>query len=103
MLDGATLADRAEPLAQRRLDTAWVVGTQGNIGGEYWQGGISAVLVFDRALSDAEQTAVGRLLADRFAGRWEAELPAPPRSAEQRAWESLLIVLLNTNEFLYVD
>lgn len=103
MLDGATLADRDEPLAPRRLDTAWVVGTQGNIGGEYWQGGISAVLVFDRALSDAEQTAVGRLLADRFAGRWEAELPAPPRSAEQRAWESLLIVLLNTNEFLYVD
>lgn len=102
-LDGQTPASREQRLAARRLDTPWVIGTQGNIDGEYWNGTISAVVVFDRPLETSEADRVAQKLADRFNGQWqEPEVPIA-RTPLQRAWESLVIVLLNTNEFLYVD
>ena len=94
------IGDRSNRLAPRRLDTPWVIGTQGNIDGEYWYGSISALVVVNRALDASERELVIRQLAQRF----DIAFPTPPRrSPAQRAWESLALVLLNTNEFLHVD
>lgn len=102
-LDGQELIAREQRLSARRLDTDWVLGTQGNIDGEYWNGTISAVLVFDRSLSTHEADSVGKRLAMQWGGSWSETLAPIARTPQQRAWESLVIVLLNTNEFLYVD
>jgi hypothetical protein len=97
------LARTETPLAPRNLSTEYVVGQQGNIDGEYWQGELQELVVFDRALSDAEFAAVRRELAVR-AGLSAPSMAAPPLSTpEQLAWESLCHVLLNCNEFIYVD
>lgn len=93
------IADRGSPLPERRLDTDWVIGQQGNIQGEYWQGEILAVLVWDRALSDPERERVVAQLAKRFDISTQNPQPAPALMALQ----SLCHVLLNSNEFIYVD
>ncbi|MFN8708964.1 MAG: DUF1553 domain-containing protein, partial [Planctomyces sp.] len=91
-------------LPQRRLDTSWVIGQQGNIQGEYWHGPISEILVFDRQLTPEELRIVQGTLIQRY------ELKAPEsesqdiqRTPEELALASLCLVLMNSNEFLYVD
>ncbi|MFM8582580.1 MAG: DUF1553 domain-containing protein, partial [Planctomycetaceae bacterium] len=49
--NGEELGSRGTALAPRNLTTDWVVGTQGNINGEYWQGGLAELLIYDRELS----------------------------------------------------
>jgi hypothetical protein len=96
-------ASRSQPLGERRLDTPWVIGQQGNIDGEYWHGDIAAVIVYDRELTPLEREHVTRTLMDRFAIQADqAEVPPPP-TPETLAWASLCVVLFNSNEFLYVD
>lgn len=97
--DRATLAERPAPLPGRKLDTAYVIGQQGNIDGEYWQGEIAELLVYDRPLSREELNGVWDYLAARYR---VAQRPEPPVPADQ-ALASLCHVLLNTNEFLFVD
>ena len=93
------VSDRGSPLPERRLDTNWVIGQQGNIQGEYWQGEILAVLVWDRALTEPERERVVGQLAKRFDISTEPTRPTPAILALQ----SLCHVLLNSNEFIYVD
>jgi len=93
------LSERPAPLPVRKLDTPYVIGQQGNIDGEYWQGEIAEVLVYDRTLSRAELEG----LWDYFGARYQiARRPEPPTPADL-ALESLCHVLLNTNEFLFID
>lgn len=91
-------------LPNRKLGTAWVIGQQGNINGEYWNGDIAELLVYDRALSMTEQRQVWSVLLDRY------RLPTVVRGAtptdpppELLGLASLCHVLLNSNEFIYVD
>ncbi len=97
------LARRAEPLARRRLDTPWVVGTQGNYGSEFWRGEIAEIVVFDRALSDAESAAVRSELTSRYRLDPRSRPPEPPADPAHLALASLCHVLLSANEFIYVD
>ena len=97
--NGEELGSRGSALAPRNLATDWVLGTQGNIQGEYWQGGLAELLIYDRELTAAELRAIHAALLDRY----QLQPPQPPRSPAELALASLCHVLLNTNEFLYVD
>ncbi|QEG39297.1 DUF1553 domain-containing protein [Roseimaritima ulvae] len=107
------LLKSAPTLARRRLDTPWVIGQQGNIDGEYWKGDIAEIRVYNRALSDEERQTVELELAKYY------DLPRPtlvkakpkpkpnpmqePLSPQRLALASLCHVLMNSNEFLFVD
>lgn len=93
------LARRTHPISPRTLTTGYVIGTQGNIDGEYWQGDVAALLVYDRELTDREREDVTRHLLRRYSIAVTDARPDPRRLA----LASLCHVLLNTNEFLYVD
>lgn len=84
----------------RNLSTPWVIGQQGNINGEYWQGAIIAIVAYDRALSDNERQQVEQSLMREHDINVKDEVPADPHLL---ALASLCHVLMNTNEFLYVD
>lgn len=99
-LDDRPIGHKGTPLADRRLDTAWVIGTQGNFGHEFWDGDIAEIVVFDRALTDEERRSIWLYAR----GRYGLGEPAPPSpSPGVLALASLCQVLLNTNESLYVD
>ena len=55
-------ADR--PLALRDLSGVWRIGTQG-AGWEFWKGSLAEMVVYDRALDDAELDSVWKLLRVR--------------------------------------
>jgi hypothetical protein len=90
------IAKKVSPLAPRNLAGPYVIGQQGNIGGEFWNGDLLELRVYNRALSDAEREQVWDELNDRYG---VAPRPAPVDAA----LVSLCHVLLNTNEFIYVD
>ncbi len=90
------LARVANPMPQRNLTVPYVIGQQGNINGEFWNGDIMEVQVYDYALSDAEREAVWEDLNRRY-GIAARPVPADPALA------SLCHVLFNANEFLYID
>ena len=80
-----------------------MIGQQGNINGEYWNGNIAELRVYARGLSDAERRSVEREILEHYgipaATPPEKKLLAP----ETLALASLAHVLLNSNEFIYVD
>ena len=98
-INGNELTFKGSPLSPRNLTTAYVIGQQGNIDGEYFRGDIAELIVFNRALEATELEAVQRYLIGRYK---LLEPPQPPTPAEL-ALASLCHVLLNTNEFIYVD
>ena len=93
------ISRRGNGLSPRNLTTPWVVGQQGNIQGEYWNGELAELIVFDRELDDSERLAVWNYLR----GRYELMPREPVVPPEELGLASLCHVLLNTNEFLYVD
>ena len=101
------LASLGTRLPERRLDTPWVVGQQGNIDGEYWHGLIAEILVYDRALTDPERQQVWSHLLDRYQLPSFVDVATEPEpeaaSPATLALASLCHVLLNSNEFIYVD
>ncbi|HND53874.1 MAG TPA: hypothetical protein PLV92_15800, partial [Pirellulaceae bacterium] len=99
------VAKKGGPLSPRNLSTGWVVGQQGNIDGEYWNGDLFELLVFDRELTEPERLTVSRELAKRHGLALSAETQqvVSPPDPELLAWASLCHVLLNSNEFIYVD
>ena len=102
--NGCVLSRQTGGLPSRRLDTAWVIGQQGNINGEFWHGDIAEVIVFDRALAADELRDVWRYLHTRYDLAPVADVsPAMPHDPDYLALVSLCHVLLNSNEFLYVD
>jgi hypothetical protein len=98
------IGTRTTALPQRKIDTEWVIGQQGNINGEYWNGDMAEVLVYDRALSEQEQRQVWSVLFDRYG--LPTFIPKPQETvpdSQLLALASLCHVLLNSNEFIYVD
>ena len=93
------LARQDQSLSARVLNSPYVIGTQGNINGEYWHGDIAELLVFDRALPQSEREQVWGYLASRYGIQITPTQPDPQRLA----LASLCHVLLNTNEFIFVD
>ena len=94
--DGRLLA-RDKVMQKIDFNAPYVIGTQGDLGGEYWQGDIAELLVYDRVLNETECEAVWSYLGSRYSLNQET------RNNEQLALASLCHVLLSTNEFIYVD
>jgi len=103
MHNGALIGARPAALTTRKLGGDYVIGQQGNIDGEYWTGDLAELVVFDRQLTDAELRAVSAFLAEKYAIALAEESRERERTPEFLALASLCHVLLNTNEFLYVD
>ena len=89
----------SDKLAQRDLSAPYVIGTQGNHNNEWWHGDIAEILVYDRALDETERETVWRYLAARYG----IKLQLRQDDLQLLALASLCHVLLNTNEFIYVD
>ena len=73
-------------------------GSESEISG-YFNGLIDDVRIYDRALSETEREAVWNYLANRY----QLKLDTQPDDSQHLALASLCHVLLNTNEFLYID
>ena len=98
---GRKIATRETGLERRQMETPWVIGQQGNIQGEYWTGGIAEVLVFPRPLELVELRAVESALAERYG--LELAHESTEDSPKRMALASLVRVLFNSNEFIYLD
>ena len=96
---GRTQLASAGRLGKRDVAGPYVIGVQGNYGTEYWNGDIAELLLFSRALSEPEREAVWSYLAKRYG----LQLGAPAQDPQHLALASLCHVLMNTNEFLYLD
>lgn len=101
--DGILIGQKRRKLSKRNLTTEYVIGQQGNINGEFWHGDIAEILVYNRALNDTERQYVWHELWTRYQIE-PTQLPAKKEPSPQvLALASLCHVLLNTNEFMYVD
>jgi hypothetical protein len=65
---GTLLADKGSPLSSRNLTTGYTIGRQGTLGGEYWNGDIAAILVYNRELSASERSQVWGYLNQKYFG-----------------------------------
>lgn len=79
-------ADISNPNGQRDITTPSFIGQQGSFGGEYWQGLIAEVLVYDGALGASEQAQVYSYLQEKWVAipepaTWLLFLPAFAASA----------------------
>ena len=102
--NGRTLATRSASLKERKMDTEWVIGQQGNIEGEYWQGDIAELLVYDRQLEPQEMESISKILALKYDLNLDFSVPVKPvMDPELQGLASVCHVLLNSNEFLYID
>ena len=87
-------------LPTRKLLQPYTIGTQGTINGEYWQGDIAELIVVNRALTKTEQVGIWRYLDERYGIDSETKTTVDP---DHLALASLCHVLLNANEFVYLD
>ena len=87
-------------LPTRKLSPPYTIGTQGTIDGEYWQGDIAELILVNRALSGKEQIGIWNYLNQRYG---IAAKPKPTTDPKHLALASLCHVLLNANEFIYID
>ena len=94
--DRNEIARKVSPLAMRNLTGPYVIGQQGNINGEFWNGDIMELRIYNRALNDAERDQVWDDLQKRYG-------LAPRPKPVNPGLVSLCHVLLNANEFLYID
>lgn len=101
--NGRVIASRSSGLSGRQLGTDWVLGQQGNINGEFWTGDMAEIIVFDTALSESELNRFSEQLAVKYGLTYSPEESTARQSPEQLALASLCHVLLNSNEFLYID
>lgn len=90
------IARLASPLPPRNLAAPYVIGQQGNINGEFWNGDVFEIIAYDRALTDAERDQVWEALNMRYG------ITPHPKPIDM-ALASLCQMLMNTNEFLYLD
>ena len=100
---GRTVVSQSQRLPARRLDTPWVIGQQGNIDGEYWQGDVALLLVFRRQLSEAELHGLWNVVTERYGLASVQRQQEVTSTAEEHALASLCLVLFNSNEFAFVD
>lgn len=114
--NGNLISSIGSELIERKLEGPWVVGTQGDHGKEYWDGHIAEIRVYERALMTDDRRRVEEELAarygiklgpaqvvDSFASDMTIGDPQQRHLAAQRALASLALVLMNSNEFIYID
>ncbi|HCQ33694.1 MAG TPA: hypothetical protein DIV54_09345 [Verrucomicrobiales bacterium] len=101
--NGAVIGSRSSALSRRKLEGSYVIGQQGNIDGEYWAGDIAEIMVYNRQLSAEELRRLGNLLAEKYSVPFSGQGSLWDPSPELLSLASVCHVLLNTNEFLYVD
>lgn len=97
------VVEQPGPIPTRRLDTPWVIGQQGNINGEYWNGDIACLLIFNEQLSPDLRGLIQDYLIAKYRLPRLSEPTAQSMTPEQLAIASLSVVLFNSNEFAYVD
>ena len=90
---------KAAPLAKRTLEGPYVIGTQGNINGEYWNGDLAEIIAYDRAISEEELESIVGYLAYKYQIDSSRNAADPSRLA----LASLCHTLFNLNEFIYID
>ena len=95
-------------LPPRNLTTAWVIGQQGNIGGEYWHGGIAELLVLSTGLGDEQLVKLEQHIAEPFVSAGVLSMPAAMKKQatfdkHALALATLIHALMNSNEFVFVD
>lgn len=95
----ALLGHKASAISPRNLATPYVIGQQGNIDGEYWNGDLAELIVYERALNDDEFQQLTQVLSVRH-GVKAGEVKLSPHD---QALASLCHVLLSSNEFIFVD
>jgi uncharacterized repeat protein (TIGR03803 family) len=66
LYQNGTLFAQRYPLSPRNFSGPYVLGQQGNLNGEYWQGDIAEVLVYNRALGTAERQSVEAYLENKY-------------------------------------
>ena len=86
-------------LTPRVLGAPYVLGTQGNYGSEFWHGNIAELLVFDHPLTEEQRNTVWRYLGNKY----KLATTTPRKTPEHLALASLCHVILNTNEFIFID
>jgi hypothetical protein len=86
--------------SKRNVKGSFVIGQQGNIDGEYWHGEIREIMVFNRALSEDERKGIEIDLMKRHALQQQTKMVRDPNHL---ALASLCHVLLNANEFIFID
>lgn len=87
------------PLAERVLAGPYVIGTQGNINGEYWNGDIAEIIAYDRAITDEELESIIGYLAKKY----QIDTTSAQADPMRLALASLCHALFNLNEFIYID
>jgi hypothetical protein len=60
------VAQRETPIPARNFATPYVIGRQGQLGGEYWRGDIAEVLVFNAELDECELSLVYDYLNGKY-------------------------------------
>ena len=102
--NASELGRRESGLPNRKLGTPWVIGQQGDINGEFWNGDIAELVVYDRALPLTEQRQVWSVLLNRYnLATFVRTENVAESNPELLALASLCHVLLNSNEFIYFD
>jgi Protein of unknown function (DUF1553)/Protein of unknown function (DUF1549)/Planctomycete cytochrome C len=97
------ISSRDSSLSFRNLSTDWVIAQQGNINGEFWNGDIAEIRVYSKALTTEERLSVEREISRHHTIALNVINKSQIHTPALRAFESLAHVLLNSNEFLYVD
>ena len=106
VFQNATLiGEKGAAIAARKLDTAWTVGRQGTFDGEYWDGDVAEILVFDAALNDTDRLRVWWYLARKYnlVALDVEPKPLTATEAHRLALIQVCRVILNLNEFVYAD
>jgi len=96
---GRKILASSKTLSDRDLAGPYVIGVQGNNGAEFWNGDIAELIMFERSLNADERQSVWNYLAYRYG----MKLDSRPDDPRHLALASLCHVLMNTNEFLYID
>jgi len=92
-------------LPNRKLDTGWTIGRQGTLDGEYWNGLVAELLVWNRSLSEAELSMAWQQLGVKYGvvDPVKPRLPLTTAAARRQALVQVCRVILNLNEFVYTD
>ena len=76
---------------------------QGNINGEFWKGSVAEIRVYERVLTDRERRSVETHLAEHYGILLNSGKTAPRVDRQTLTLASLCHVLMNSNEFLFID
>jgi mono/diheme cytochrome c family protein len=92
-------------LPSRKLDTGWTIGRQGTLDGEYWNGLVAELLVWNRSLGEAELSMAWQQLGVKYGvvDPLKPRLPLTTAAARRLALVQVCRVILNLNEFVYTD